>query len=162
MTRRAFAITVSLLPLVSCAAWKQERSFPNFLCPTAPIQFERRILGVINKDRQQRSLLAVRRDTLLTAAALSRAQALAELGRLDHKVGGGAAASLRSLGLRRQSLGENLARIVDQVETDQALLAFWMSRKTELNNIRSVQFQRAGLGVFRGKDGCYCVLLMTD
>lgn len=134
----------------------------EFNCPTLPIEFEKAVLVAINRDRAQRSLLALKRDTLLTAAALDRAAAFARSGRLDHAMNGGPAAFLRELGLRRQSFGENLARIVDPGETYLALLTFWMARSPEVDNIRSVRFQHVGVGVARGADGCYCVLLLTD
>ena len=162
MISRSLATALSLTFFLRCAADHVNSVPVSFSCPAAPIEFEREVLGSINKDRQLRSLLLVRRDTLLTAAALNRAQALADVGRLDHTVGGGPASYLRELGLRRQSFGENLARIADPGDTKSALLSFWFSRRPEVDNLRAVHFQRAGVGVIRGRDGCYCVLLMTD
>lgn len=146
--------------LVGCAS--QQATQKKFFCPDSPIAFERALLVKVNQMRKRIGRVDLGRDALLTSLALDRAQTLAQKGQLDHSIHGGPAAAIRSLGLRRAVVGENQARIQTEESVEQAVLDYWTTRKTEKQNLRGGRYLRAGVGLSRGADACYCVLLLTD
>ncbi len=151
---------VAWLFLWSCASFGAVERAGYGGCDSGA-EFERSILRSINEIRRRNSLLPIERDVHLSVVARNRAVRMAGARRLEHGLEGGPTVAVRNAGLRRQSVGENLAR-VPTVEVVQTVLDFWKSRQLESENMRGVNYLRGGAAVVAGVEGCYAVLLLTD
>lgn len=151
---------VACFVLWSCAGFGAVERASSGGCDS-DAEFESSILRSINEIRRINSLFPIERDVHLSVVARNRAVRMAGTRRLEHGLEGGPSVAVRDAGLRRQSVGENLAR-VPSVEVVQTVLDFWKSRHLESENIRGVNFLRGGAAVVAGGEGCYAVLLLTD
>jgi uncharacterized protein YkwD len=113
------------------------------------------ILCLLNKERTQRGLPALRQNPLLDAASLEHSRDMVRERYFEHtaKDGRTVADRLRSLGYRHgftASVGENIAYGVGPKSTPASIMSAWMHSPPHRADILRPAFTEIGIGIALG------------
>jgi len=133
-----------------------------------PVSFSCDLKNALKKSifhyRSAFGLTRLREDPELSRAAQNRVETLAREGKLYHMgPGGGPLDRLKRMGIERDAVGENIARVKLQAGQDplQAIARRRRSR-AEIENINNPEYLKIGLGLAPGSEYCYYVVLLTN
>jgi uncharacterized protein YkwD len=110
---------------------------------------------LLNRERTERGLPALRENPLLTAASLAHSQDMVERRYFEHTTPDGrdVRARLRAVGYSRgvsASTGENIAYGFGAKSTPAAIVAIWMNSPSHRADILRPAFTEIGIGIAAG------------
>ncbi len=121
------------------------------------------LMNSISRLRSRQGLLDLAEDPRLSRSARLHAARLAREGVLEHGGGGGGLMQrLRKIGIRREFLGENIARLPYSSNPGVDVYQHWKTRRRELRNLLDNRYLRVGAAMVPGRDFCYSVLLLSN
>ena len=160
MSRFFVCLSVFLLGLLCGCASSAKKYAPR--CSLRSKAITKTFESRIQRIRADGGLKPLAWDYPLRRAAQKQSNYLALIGNLEHGRGGGPLVRLRKLGISRQRVGENIARVIHDDNPALTTIRYWTGRKTELANLKNPEFFRMGLGVTASEKHCYSVLVLSE
>lgn len=127
-------------------------------------ELNQQLLDDLNRMRDTRRLPPLFYDGDLMRAAQYHANRMAGRGELSHgrDQTSGPSDRLKSLGIVRRYVAENIARFVHRRDPGEYVLRYWAGGDQERRNILADRYFRAGAALVPAGEYCYAVLILTD
>ncbi len=112
---------------------------------------ERKLLDLVNAERRNKKLPALKINPLLCDVARDHSANMAKQGKMEHELDGKSPYDrIKGAGYRYTLAGENLARGDVSLEE---VVAAWMRSKVHRENILEEEFTEVGIGTCRDEKG---------
>ena len=135
----------------------------NKRCGLSRQEIKNTLLADVTLYRARFGMLELLEDPFLSKIAQEHAGKMAGLGSIFHNDSrGGPLQRLKRAGIKRVYVGENLARLKNDLNSGHAVFSYWKTQKKESRNMLNPRYLRVGAGAVMKADYCYWVLLMTN